>query len=89
MSAANEPRSGLARGALRSKAARGECDALARPYETAALCQSLVSLGFPQRCRRRPSKRLAFFGGYAIKAYARMTDEDVEAILKNCIWEED
>lgn len=25
----------------------------------------------------------------AIKAYARMTDEDVEAILKNCIWEED
>ena len=25
----------------------------------------------------------------AIKAYARMSDEDVEAILKNCIWEED
>ena len=25
----------------------------------------------------------------AIKAYARMTDEDAEAILKNCIWEED
>ena len=25
----------------------------------------------------------------AIKEYARMSDEDVEAILKNCIWEED
>ena len=25
----------------------------------------------------------------AIKAYARMSDEDVEAILKNCIYEED
>ena len=25
----------------------------------------------------------------AIKAYARMSDEDAEAILKNCIWEED
>ena len=25
----------------------------------------------------------------AIKAYARMTDEDAEAILKNCIYEED
>ena len=25
----------------------------------------------------------------AVKAYARMTDEDAEAILKNCIWEED
>ena len=48
------------------------------------------SLG-PTKLRlcRRPSKRLAFFGGYAIKAYARMSDEDVEAILKNCIWEED
>ncbi|MBQ2632311.1 MAG: hypothetical protein IJG13_21740 [Kiritimatiellae bacterium] len=25
----------------------------------------------------------------AIKEYARMSDEDAEAILKNCIWEED
>ena len=25
----------------------------------------------------------------AIKGYARMTDEQAEAILKNCIWEED
>ena len=25
----------------------------------------------------------------AIKEYARMSDEDVEVILKNCIWEED
>ena len=25
----------------------------------------------------------------AIKAYARLTDDEAEAILKNCIWEED
>ena len=25
----------------------------------------------------------------AIKSYARMSDDDAEAILKNCIWEED
>ena len=59
--------------------------ALARPYETAALSQSLVSVGFPRRLRRRPSKRMAFFGGYAIKGYARMTDEQAEAILSKCI----
>ena len=63
--------------------------ALARPYETAALSQSLVSVGFPRRLRRRPSKRTAFFGGYAIKGYARMTDEQAEAILSKCIYEED
>ena len=63
--------------------------ALARPYETAALSQSLVSVGFPRRLRRRPSKRMAFFGGYAIKGYARMTDEQAEAILSKCIYEED
>ena len=62
--------------------------ALARPYETAALSQSLVSVGFPLRLCRRPSKRFAFFGGYAIKGYARMTDEQAEAILSKCIYEE-
>ena len=62
--------------------------ALARPYETAALSQSLVSVGFPRRLRRRPSKRMAFFDGYAIKGYARMTDEQAEAILSKCIYEE-
>ena len=25
----------------------------------------------------------------AVKTYARMTDDEAEAILKNCIWEED
>ena len=25
----------------------------------------------------------------AVKAYARMADDEAEAILKNCIWEED
>ena len=77
------------RGALRSKVARGVRGALARPYETAALFQSLVSVGFPRRLCRRPSKRKAFFGGYAIKTYARIADDEAEAILKQCIWEED
>ena len=36
----------------------------ARPYETAVLCQNLVSGGFPLSLRLRPSKRYAFFGGY-------------------------
>ena len=37
----------------------------ARPYETAVLFQNLVSVGFPLGLRPRPSKRYAFFGGYA------------------------
>ena len=37
----------------------------ARPYETAVLFQNLVSVGFPLGLRPRPSKRCAFFGGYA------------------------
>ena len=79
---------GPARGKLRSNFARGVRGALARPYETSALSQSLVSVGFPLRRCRRPSKRFAFFGGYAIKGYARMTDEQAEAILSKCIYEE-
>lgn len=76
------------RGELRSNFARGVRGALARPYETSALSQSLVSVGFPLRLCRRPSKGFAFFGGYAIKCYARMTDEQAEAILSKCIYEE-
>ena len=39
-------------------------------------------LGHP--LRGRPAA-----GGYSIKGYARMTDEQAEAILKECVWEED
>ena len=44
----------------------------ARPHETAALSQSLVSVGFPLGLRPRPSKRSAFFGGYPTRTVATL-----------------
>ena len=44
----------------------------ARPYETAVLFQNLVSVGFPLGFQPRPSKRYAFFGGYAARNKAAL-----------------